>query len=181
MTSIDHEEVKMIADAGASVIHCPVSNAKTGAGVAPMLELHQQEVNIALGTDACSNNNTNNILNEAYFACLLQGAIHQDPTIFTEEILFEWMTTKGLKIIDSPKSGKIQVGERADLLLWDLKSPAFVPLPYGKLKSAFINNAPDIKPHTVLLNGNKIIENYNYSGVLEKEAIDAIHKWAVAK
>ncbi|MBY0463140.1 MAG: amidohydrolase family protein [Alphaproteobacteria bacterium] len=116
-----------------------------------------------------------------FFASLLQSAIHQDPTIFKEEIVFEWMTTNGLKIIDSPKSGKIQVGERADLLLWDLKSPAFVPLPYGKLKSGFINNAPDIKPHTVLLNGNKIIENYNCISFLEKEAITAVNKWAATK
>lgn len=181
VTTIDNEEVKMIADSGASVIHCPVSNAKTGAGIAPMLELLKQKVNIGIGTDACSNNNTNNILNEAYFASLLQGALYEDPTLFKEETLFEWMTTNGLKMIDSPKSGKIQVVERADLLLWDLKNPAFIPLPYGKLRSVFINNAPDVKPHTVLLNGNKIIENYNCTRFLEKEAITAVNKWAVTK
>ena len=61
-TSIDEEDVRIIADSGASVIHCPVSNAKTGAGIAPMSEFIKHKVTVGLGTDACSNNNTNNIL-----------------------------------------------------------------------------------------------------------------------
>jgi 5-methylthioadenosine/S-adenosylhomocysteine deaminase len=177
-TTVDEEEIKLIARSGASIIHCPVSNAKTGVGIAPMLEFHKNGVNIAIGTDACSNNNTNNILNEAYFATLLHNGVHKNPLVFSEEIIFDWLTTNGLKIIDSPSSGKIEVGQRADLLLWSLKDPCFVPLPYGKLRSVLINNAPDAKPHTVMLAGKKIIENYICTNDLEKIATGAINAWA---
>ncbi len=177
-TSVDYEEIEIIASSGASVIHCPVSNAKTGVGVAPILALYKNGVNIAIGTDACSNNNTNNILNEAYFAYLLQSALHKDPVAIKEETIFDWLTTNGLKIIDSFKSGKIEVGQRADLLLWSLQNTCFVPLPYGRLSSVFINNAPDAKPHTVLLAGKKVIENYCAVGLLEETAINAVNNWA---
>ena len=177
-TTVDDEEIKLIARSGASVIHCPVSNAKTGVGIAPMLSFHKNGVNIAIGTDACSNNNTNNILNESYFATLLHNGVHKDPLVFNEEIIFEWLTTNGLKIIDSPSSGKIEVGQRADLLLWSLKDPCFVPLPYGKLRSVLINNAPDAKPHTVMLAGKKVIENYICTNDLEKIATNAFNAWA---
>ena len=178
-TTVDNEEVKIIADSGASIIHCPVSNAKTGVGIAPILEFAKHKVNIGIGTDACSNNNTNNIMNEAYFATLIHSAMHQNPTLFTEETVFEWMTFNGLKIIDSAKSGRLEVGERADLLLWSLRDSAFIPLPYGRLKSVFINNAPDLKPHTVLLKGKEVIKDYKFTGALERENGDAIHAWAL--
>lgn len=177
-TSVDYEEIEIIASSGASVIHCPISNAKTGVGVAPVLALHKNGVNIAIGTDACSNNNTNNILNEAYFAYLLQSALHKDPVAIKEETIFGWLNANGLKIIDSFKSGKIEVGQRADLLLWSLKEPCFVPLPYGRLSSVFINNAPDVKPHTVLLEGQKVVENYKVVGQLEAAALDGVNEWA---
>jgi len=176
--TVDEEEIKIIARSGASVIHCPVSNAKTGVGIAPMLDFHKNGVNIAIGTDACSNNNTNNILNEAYFATLLHSAIHRDAVVFKEETIFEWLIPNGLKIIDSKRNGKIAVGERADLLCWSLKDPCFVPLHYGRFHSALINNAPDAKPHTVMLGGKKVIENYRFAGELEKRATDAINAWA---
>ena len=177
-TSIDHEEVELIANSGASIIHCPVSNAKTGVGIAPMLDFYKSGVNIAIGTDACSNNNTNNILNEAYFAYLIQSAVHNNPVAIKEEIIFDWLTINGLKIIDSLKSGKIEVGQRADLLLWSLQDTCFTPLPYGRLSSVFINNAPDVKPHTVILAGKKVVENYQSVGTLEAMALNDVNEWA---
>jgi hypothetical protein len=53
-----------------------------------------------------------------------------------------------------------------------------VPLYYGKFHSALINNAPDAKPHTILLGGEKVIENYQFTGTLEKSATNAINAWA---
>lgn len=177
-TTVDYEEVEIIARSKASVIHCPVSNAKTGVGIVPMAEFLKKDVNIAIGTDACSNNNTNNILNEAYFATLLHSAVNKDAGIIKEDVIFDWLTTNGLKIIDSSQNGRIEVGQRADLLLWSLRNTSFTPLPYGRLRSVLINNAPDIKPHTVMLGGKKVIENYVFSGNLEKTAINAINEWA---
>ncbi len=177
-TTVDDEEVQLIAAAGATVTHCPVSNAKTGVGIAPMRAFHQAGVTIGLGTDACSNNNTNNILNEAYFALLLQSALHKDPALFLIDTVFEWMTVSGHAIIGSGQHGTLEVGARTDVLLWDLNLPAFTPLAYGRLKSVLINNAPDVKPHTVLVKGNAVIENYAFVGSAEGEALQAVNAWA---
>ena len=45
------------------MIHYPVSNAKTGVGIAPIRSLLAKGVNIGLGTDACTNDNANYIPN----------------------------------------------------------------------------------------------------------------------
>ncbi len=166
--SIDEEEVQLIAATGAKVIHCPVSNAKTGVGIAPIQSLEVAGVTIGLGTDACSNNNTNHILNEAYFASLLHNAFHQDPRVIPLEKLMEWLTVNGYKILGKKQKGMIVEGEPADLLLWSLKEPAFVPVPYGNFDSVLVNNAPDIKPHTVLIQGVPVVKEYRLIGYDEE-------------
>ena len=170
-TTIDEEEIKIIADSGAAIIHCPVSNAKTGVGIAPITELIRHNVTIGLGTDACSNNNTNNILNEAYFAKLLQCGTHKNPMVLTEQTLLEWLTINGYKMLDLPQHGILTIGEPANLLIWSLKEPAFVPLSYGNFNSTIFNNAPDIKPHSIILNGKRIINNYKFIYPREEEIL----------
>ncbi|MFN2146432.1 MAG: amidohydrolase family protein, partial [Anaerolineales bacterium] len=44
-------EIDRIAEAGASAIHCPVSNAVLGSGIAPLGKLLAAGVNLRLGTD----------------------------------------------------------------------------------------------------------------------------------
>ncbi len=162
--NIDEGEVALIAKTGAKVIHCPVSNAKTGVGIAPIQSLEAAGVTIGLGTDACSNNNTNHILNEAYFASLLHNALHQDARAIPLKKLLKWLTVNGYEILGKKQKGIIAEGEPADLLLWSLKEPAFVPVPYANFDSVIVNNAPDIKPHTVLIQGVPVIKDYRLVG-----------------
>ncbi len=161
-TSIDEEEVKLIAKNNANVILCPVSNAKTGVGVAPIKSFLEHNVNLGLGTDACSNNNTNNILNEAYTAQLIFNATNKNATCITYKDLAKWTSINGSKILGHSDTGEIAIGKRADLLLWSLSNTAFTPLGYENYLSALFYNAPDLKPHTVLLGGVKAVENYDF-------------------
>lgn len=167
--AIDQEEIEILAKRKVSIIHCPVSNAKTGAGIAPLKQLFDAGVNVTLGTDACSNNNTNNILNEAYFASLLFAAKNYDTQTITNTVLWNILTTNAYRMLGKDQSGKIEVGQPADLLLWELGRSAFSPLCYGNFDSALFNNAPDIKPHTVLINGEKIVENYRFTKFCEED------------
>ena len=52
---LDAEEMRLMAAAGASVIHNPLSNLRLGSGVAPLAEYAAAGVNVAVGCDgACS-------------------------------------------------------------------------------------------------------------------------------
>lgn len=167
--NIDAEEIDLIAQAKASIIHCPVTNAKTGVGIAPIKEILKQNITLGLGTDACSNNNTNNILNEAYFAALIQMACQQDAKALSTESVMKWITQNGHEIIGTEQKGTITKGEPADLLLWSLKDNPFVPVTYGNFDSSLVYNAPDIKPHTVIIDGEIIIDSYQFKPLSEEE------------
>jgi len=174
--NIDEEETSLIAKRNTSIIHCPVSNAKTGVGIAPIKDWINNNITIGLGSDACSNNNTNNILNEAYFASLLHSAYYENPQMLPTSTIFQWLTKNGHKIIGSKQTGMIEEGEKADLLLWDLNHHAFVPKNHKRFNSAILYNAPDIKPHTVIINGNVVVKNYKFLSMEEEKISDFIHK-----
>lgn len=171
--NIDNEEISIVSKTGANIIHCPVSNAKTGVGIAPIKAILDAGITIALGTDACSNNNTNNILNEAYFSLLLQAALHKNAQIISLETLIRWITINGYKVLGSTQKGIIEIGAPADLLLWSLNENAFTPIPCGNFDSVLIYNAPDIKPHTILIDGKIVLEDYQLTIISEKEIREA--------
>lgn len=175
---VDDEEIGMIALARATVTHSPVSNAKTGVGIAPILKMMKAGIKIGLGTDSCSNNNTNNILNEAYFASLLHCATHGSPSAVSKDTLYRWMTVNGHEILGRSQKGTIEIGEPADLVFWALDSNAFVPRAFGKYDAALLWNAPDLKPHSVFINGKPVVEGYQFTAIPEKEICDKANQCA---
>ena len=50
----DHD-IELLAESGASVVHCPVSNMRLGCGASPVVKLLKAGVNVALGTDGAAN------------------------------------------------------------------------------------------------------------------------------
>ena len=69
---VDSDDIDLIASTGTWVIHNPVSNARLGSGIAPMADMHNRGVGIALGTDGAASNDSQNLLEVMKFAALLQ-------------------------------------------------------------------------------------------------------------
>src|SRR3990167_3989606 len=57
MTQLTNEEIKRLHHYGVHVVHCPESNLKLASGFAPISQLLDAKVNVALGTDGAASNN----------------------------------------------------------------------------------------------------------------------------
>ena len=57
MTQLTDDEIKMLADKRANVVHCPESNMKLASGACPVAKLLDAGVNVAIATDGCASNN----------------------------------------------------------------------------------------------------------------------------
>ena len=68
--TVNDNDLELIKQAGASIAHCPKSNAKLGHGRAPYSEFVAREIRVGLGSDSVASNNTCDILEEARFATL---------------------------------------------------------------------------------------------------------------
>jgi 5-methylthioadenosine/S-adenosylhomocysteine deaminase len=71
---VDDADLATLAEHGATIAHCPKSNAKLHHGRAPFAAFLRHGLRVGLGSDSVASNNTCDILEEARFATLLARA-----------------------------------------------------------------------------------------------------------
>jgi 5-methylthioadenosine/S-adenosylhomocysteine deaminase len=120
---LSQKERRILADSGTHITHCPSSNLKLASGIAPVPELLALGVNVCLGADGAPCNNHLNQLEEMRLAALLHKPGHGPKTLRAQEAL-DMGTLNGAKALGlEDEIGSIEVGKRADLVLFDLNRP----------------------------------------------------------
>ncbi|HTO49575.1 MAG TPA: amidohydrolase family protein, partial [Burkholderiales bacterium] len=127
---LDAGEIRLLAESGASVQHNPWSNLRIGSGVAPVRELIEAGVNLALGSDGCASTDTCNMLTTVSSAAALAKLRGDDfrrwPGV---EEIWRAGTVGGATALGlGDRLGRIEEGMRADLVLYRTDSVAFTPL-----------------------------------------------------
>ncbi len=131
------DDITLLARCGASVVHCPKSNAKLGAGLAPLADwLNTDGLRVALGTDSAVSNNTLDLWEEMRFALLMQRAVREDVGAVTAAQVLRMATLGGAEALGlADVTGSLTPGKRADLIAVRLDSPHAAPAtdPYAAL------------------------------------------------
>ncbi len=126
-------EMEALARHGCHVAHCPASNLKLAAGIAPLAALRAAGVNVALGTDGPASNNRLDLLEEMRLAALLAKGASGDPTVANAAQILSAATINAARALGQEESlGSITPGKRADLVAVRLDGlehqPVFDPL-----------------------------------------------------
>jgi 5-methylthioadenosine/S-adenosylhomocysteine deaminase len=156
---IDDADIEVIASRGASVAHNPVCNLRIGSGVAPLRSLLSAGVNVALGTDGISSNDSCRLFDVMKTAGLIHTLSTDDyddwPT--ASEIL--WAATRGgaraLGLDD--EIGSIEPGKKADLVALDLCTSAFVPVNDLPNQLVYAENGSSVR--LVMVDGAIVVED----------------------
>jgi len=139
-------DIALLASTGASIIHCPKSNAKLGAGVAPLAAwLRTPGLRLGLGTDSAVSNNALDLFEEMRFALLMQRAVRQEVGVVTARDVLRMATLGGAEAMGlSAQTGSLTPGKRADLIAVRLDRPHAVPAtdPYAAL--VYASRADDV-------------------------------------
>ena len=121
MTQLTDTEIARLAEAGASVVHCPESNLKLASGFCPVHKLLTAGVNVALGTDGAASNNDLDMLGELRTAALLAKAVSHDATAVPARTALRMATLNGAKALGIDfETGSLVAGKAADLAAIDL-------------------------------------------------------------
>jgi cytosine/adenosine deaminase-related metal-dependent hydrolase len=114
------EAVKRLAATGTGVAHCPSSNARLGAGIAPVRALAEAGVPVGLGVDGAASNEAGMLIEEvrqALYVARLAGG----PTALTARQALSLGTIGGARCLGrEAEIGSIEPGKLADLALWRL-------------------------------------------------------------
>jgi 5-methylthioadenosine/S-adenosylhomocysteine deaminase len=125
---LDAADRAILAEANASVAHCPVSNLKLGSGIAPVAELLADGVNVGLATDGPASNDSLDLWEELKLAPLLARGVNNDPQAMSAATALSLATTGAATAIGLDDVGHLSPGAWADVIRIDLDHPAFHPL-----------------------------------------------------
>ncbi|MEX5727300.1 cytosine/adenosine deaminase-related metal-dependent hydrolase [Rhodovulum iodosum] len=116
---LDAAEIGLFSRTGTGVAHCPCSNCRLGSGIAPVRAMRDAGVRVGLGVDGSASNDAGNLIAEARQALLLQRVARGADAMSAREAL-EIATRGGADVLGRPDCGRLAVGKRADLALWDM-------------------------------------------------------------
>ncbi|MCV7180414.1 amidohydrolase [Mycolicibacterium murale] len=168
---LSDEDVDILAGSGASVVHNPISNLKLGSGVSPITALRTKGVPVSLGTDGMCAGDGQNMLEAMKLAAILHKveAIPYSEWLGGRDSLE--MATLGGAVATGGKGqrGRIEVGQQADLLVFDMDDYAFTPLNEPILHVTL--QIPTQALTHVFVRGEVVVEHRRLTGLNEKEVL----------
>ena len=154
---LDDDDMRRLADRGASVAHNPGSNMRLGSGIAHAVRMLELGVNVGIGTDGanCSDNqNMFEAMRLASFASKVRGPEWQ-RWITTEQVLTA-ATEGSARALGIEGLGQIAPGFKADIVFHDLATVNWLPLndPTNQLVHAEDGTSVD----RVMVGGRTVVE-----------------------
>jgi len=127
LVHLDDSELRMLAETGTGMAHCPQSNARLGSGIAPADVLDRLGGRVALAADGAASNEACDMVSEMHAAWMLHRAAKGAAAVSCEDVL-RWSTAGGAAVLGMPGIGTLEVGKAADLAIFDLAHPRYAGL-----------------------------------------------------
>jgi cytosine/adenosine deaminase-related metal-dependent hydrolase len=111
------EDIGAFGRAGVGVAHCPTSNLRLGAGVAPVRELVDAGAPVGLGVDGSASNERSDLFFEVKQALLVARGRGGPQAMSVREAL-RLGTRGGGAVLGRDDIGELSPGKRADIAVW---------------------------------------------------------------
>jgi cytosine/adenosine deaminase-related metal-dependent hydrolase len=112
--------VARFAATGTGVAHCPTSNGRLGAGIAPVRSLLDAQVPVGLGVDGSASNESARMVDELHQS-LLVARLSGGPLALTARESLRMATMGGARCLGrDAEIGSLEAGKLADVALWQV-------------------------------------------------------------
>jgi cytosine/adenosine deaminase-related metal-dependent hydrolase len=115
---LSDEAVKRLAATGTGLAHCPTSNGRLGAGIAPVRGLLAAGAPVGLGVDGSASNESGRMVDELHQA-LLAARFSGGPLALSVRDSLRLATMGGARCLGrADELGSLEAGKLADVALW---------------------------------------------------------------
>ena len=151
---------------------------KLASGISPVPKLLSKKIVVGLGTDGASSNNNLDMLEEIKLAALLHKVDTLNPLAIPALEALKMGTEYGAAAVGIENIGKIEVGYKADVTLFDMNSAEWLPC-YNPI-SLLVYSANSSSADTVIVDGKILMEKRELK-TLDEEKIFAEFKSCAKK
>lgn len=133
---LSRSERHLLARQGVAIVHNPQANMILGSGICNLPALFEAGLTVALGTDGAASNDSQNLIEVAKLASLLQKVHHASPEVITAREVYRMATLQGARALGMETvTGSLEPGKAADLVAFSRHSPgtAIVHDPWQQL------------------------------------------------
>lgn len=159
------------------VAHNISANIKSAKGVAPVLDMLKQGVDVGLGTDGPMSGNTISLIDEFSQVAKIHKLWNKDRSIMPAVDIIKMATMGGAKVLNlEDKVGSLEIGKLADIIVFDTKSANMTPMynPYSVL--VYSAYATDVK-HSIV-DGKLLMKNREVLTANEQSVIKRAHEFS---
>jgi cytosine/adenosine deaminase-related metal-dependent hydrolase len=143
--TVTDSDIEIVAANGASVAHCPKSNAKFGHGYAPFEKIVDAGISVGLGTDSVASNNIVDMFEEGRLAAFASRNRADRRRFVSAEEVLSAATLGGAKSLGlADKIGSLECGKKADLAVINLTNIGQRPVSDIYAALVFSTSARDV-------------------------------------
>jgi 5-methylthioadenosine/S-adenosylhomocysteine deaminase len=157
-------DIEILARHGVTAVYNPQSNMKISSGIAPIPQMIEAGVNVAIGTDGASSNNDLDMIEEMRTGSFLQKVAGNNPVVMPAYQILRMATVGGAVAIGMGDSlGRIAEGMLADMVMLDIEKPHFYPRNDMIASIVYCAKAADVD--TVFVDGRMVVSGSRVIGL----------------
>jgi 5-methylthioadenosine/S-adenosylhomocysteine deaminase len=162
------DDLKIIADSGASVAYSPLKYLKLGIVMESFDRYRKAGINMGIGTDTFPKD----ILSDMRYAALASRVADRSFMSGHPRDVFNAATLGGAGMLGRDDLGKLQKGAKADITIVNLRDIAFgaVRDPIRSLMESAVSR--DVR--TVIVDGETLVDNGKYLRLSEEELLEKV-------
>ena len=155
---LDRDDIRRLADAGATVSHNPLSNLRLGSGVARVRTMLEAGVTVGIGTDSAASSDTQNMFEATRLAAYLSHVSTPDyrKWLTSEEALTMATTGSATVLGMQDRIGRLAPGYQADIVFLDLANIGYVPL--NDVLLQLVNGESGAAVASVMIGGRLVLD-----------------------
>lgn len=158
--TLQSADFSSLAHSPFTVVFAPSSGMRNAAGIPPLVEIRTAEINVALGTDNVTNNNSYDMFKEMALTGKVMALLKRDAAAIPTRYILEMSTLGGARALGKEKEiGSLENGKKADLITLDLDEIGWSPRGGQDIYTALVYSVTGQHVRDVMVNGRWLFRN----------------------
>ncbi len=156
LVHVNEDEIRILAETGTGMAHCPQSNCRLGSGIAPAERLTMRGGTVSLAVDGAASNELADMISEMNSAWHTHRSTKGAGAVTVEEVV-RWVTANGARVLGFDEGGVLAPGKLADIAIFELSHPRYFGLHDPLIGPVTGAGSPHLRH--LIVGGRVVVEN----------------------